>query len=207
MPRRALAIAAAAGALVGALALTIVVTVHPAPLPGEIAFIRTLQDLGGPVPALADVVRATTGTEAALLVALVPAIWLVRRARRAGLLAVLIAVGTMLVVQPGMKELVDRPRPTADQVEVRAEHSSKSYPSGHSMSTTTVWGAAAALAWSQRRRGLAAAAAVPVVATFLASGVHGVHWPTDALGGTLLGGCAATAIVTVVGSTRAVDRR
>lgn len=199
MTRQGLAPALGATALACVVALAIVVVGHPEPLPGEVAYVRWLQDLGEPVPTLADVVRATTGTEAALLVALVPAGWLLWRDRRAGLLTVAIAAGTMLVVQPAVKELVDRPRPSAEVVEIRAEHSSKSFPSGHSMSTTTVWGAAAGVAWQRRRRGLAAAAAVPVVATFFASGVHGVHWPTDAIGGTLLGACAAGVIAGAVG--------
>jgi membrane-associated phospholipid phosphatase len=93
------------------------------------------------------------------------------------------------------KELVDRPRPDATQVEVRAVHSSKSFPSGHSLSTTTVWGAAAALTWRQRRRLAAIGLAVPIVATGVASAVQGVHWPSDALAGTVVGGFAAAAIV------------
>lgn len=192
------------GALALALvcALAIAVTLHPGPLPGEVAYVRWFQTRGEPVPTLADVVRATTGTEAALVVAVVPGAWLVWRDRRAGLFAVAIAAATMLVLQPALKELIDRPRPAADVVEVRADHSSKSFPSGHSMSTTTVWGAAAGFAWYRGRRYLAGAALVPIGATFVASAVHGVHWPSDALAGTSLGAGAAAAIVSSV--TRAV---
>ena len=96
------------------------------------------------------------------------------------------------------KELVDRSRLNATQVEVRADLSSKSFPSGHSLSTTTIWGAAAGLAWKRRRRTLAVAAFVPIVATGFASAVEGVHWPSDAIAGTLVGLIAAWAIVTTL---------
>jgi membrane-associated phospholipid phosphatase len=175
------------------LVLTLAVLVHPGPLPGELGYVHRLQDLGEPVPTLADIVRATTGTEAALIVLIAPAVWAVRRYRLAGAVAVVIALASMLVVQPVMKEVVDRPRPSEQQVDVRAEHESMSYPSGHSMSTTTVWGAIAGFAWLHGRRRLTPLAAAPIVVTFFASGVQGVHWPSDALAGTLLGALAARA--------------
>lgn len=175
------------------LALTLAVLVHPGPLPGELGYLHWLQDLGEPVPTLAEIVRATTGTEAALVVLIVPAAWMVWRHRIAGAIAVAIALASMLVVQPLMKEVVDRPRPSVEQVDVRAEHESMSFPSGHSLSTTTVWGAIAGFAWLHGRRRLAAIAVLPIVLTVFSSGVQGVHWPSDALAGTLLGALAARA--------------
>ena len=121
--------------------------------------------------------------------------------------AIPIAVVTMLVVQPMVKELVDRPRPSPELVEVRAEATSMSFPSGHSMSTTTVWGAVAGIAWVGGRRRLAVGAAVPVVVTFLASGVQGLHWPSDAAAGTMLGAIAAAAIVAVASNPAGGDQR
>jgi len=175
--------------------LALLVIAHPGPLYGELGYVRWLQDLDEPVPTLADVVWMVTGTEAALLVAVLPAGWLLARRERQGAIVVAIAAATMLVVQPLVKELVDRPRPSAQLVSVRAEAESMSLPSGHSMSTTTVWGAVAGVAWSRRRRAVAAAAASPIVFTFVAGGVQGVHWPTDAIAGTSLGAVAAWLIV------------
>ena len=99
----------------------------------------------------------------------------------------------MLVVQPLFKEIVDRPRPAAADVEVRATSTSESFPSGHSLSTTTAWGAAALVA-ARRDRRLAAPLTVPILLTFLAGGVQGLHWPTDAIAGTTTGALAAFAI-------------
>lgn len=170
---------------------TIAVVAVDGPLPGEVAFIRWLQDFGQPVPAFADVLRATTGTEGNLVIGVVPAVWLIRRHGRAGVAAVAICLVAMLVVQPVSKELVDRDRPTEAQVEVRAEHSSRSYPSGHSLSTATVWGAAALYATRCGRRRLGAVLAVPIGCTAVASGIHGVHWASDAVAGTIIGLTAA----------------
>lgn len=157
-----------------------------------------LQAVGEPVPSIAEVVRVTTSTEAALIVLAVAAPWLLSRYRPAGGIAIAVLVATVLVVQPLVKELVDRPRPTADQVEVRADHTSMSYPSGHSMSTTAVWGTAVGVAHRRRRLGVAAIASIPIVLTFVASGVQGVHWPSDAVGGTLLGMAAAAVAVRIL---------
>lgn len=175
--------------------LALVVVAHPGPLPGELGYIGWLQDLDEPVPTLARFVWTTTGTESALVVAAVPAGLLIGRHKRRGVIVVAIAAVTILVAQPAVKAVVDRPRPSPEQVTVRAQTVSMSFPSGHSMSTTTVWGAAAGAAWACRRRGIAVATAVPIVLTFFASGVQGVHWPTDAIAGTLLGATAAWQIV------------
>ena len=70
-----------------AIGLGIAVIAHPGPLPGELGYVRWLQGLDEPVPTLADFVWLTTGTEAALVVAALPACWLLaqtpttRRAR------------------------------------------------------------------------------------------------------------------------------
>ena len=107
------------------------------------------------------------------------------------MLAVSVCLVSMLLVQPLSKELVDRDRPSSAEVEVRAEHSSRSHPSGHSLSTATTWGAAALYASRLGRRRLAAALAMPIACTAVASGIHGVHWASDAVAGTIVGGAAA----------------
>jgi undecaprenyl-diphosphatase len=160
--------------------------------------LRWWQKLGEPVPTLADGVRLTTSTEAALILFAVPAALVINRYRRAGGLAVAIAVLTMLVAQPVIKEVIDRPRPSAEQVDVRAEYDSNSFPSGHSMSTTAAWGAAALVAARHRRPRLAAALCVPIALTSVASLVQGVHWPSDSLAGLMLGGISAIGAAAVL---------
>jgi undecaprenyl-diphosphatase len=178
-------------ALVAALFLGMAIAWHPGPLPGEVGYVRWLQRLPEPAPSLAEFVRDTTGSRAAL-VALVPlAAWVGWRRPPLAALSLLIAVAAILVVQPLAKNAVDRPRPTSGDVEVRATWTSESWPSGHSLGTTAVSGTAAALAWSSRRRGLAGLLALPVALTGFSSGIQGVHWPSDALGGMLIGALTA----------------
>jgi membrane-associated phospholipid phosphatase len=173
------------------IALTVAVLLADGPLPGEVAYIRWWQRLGQPVPAFADIVRHTTSTEANVVVGLIPAVRVVRRYGRRGVAAVLICLTSMLAVQPVSKVLVDRERPTEEQVEVRRGHTSRSYPSGHSLSTTTVWGAFALDAWRRGNGRRGALLAVPIACTFVSGAIHGVHWPSDAVAGTIIGSFAA----------------
>lgn len=174
--------------------LAVLVTLHPGPLPGEVATVGALQRLGEPVPTLAAALRATNGSEGNLVLAAPVVAWLLWRHRPVGFAVAAVVVGSILVVQPLTKAVVDRPRPTEAQVEVRADHASRSYPSGHSMSTTTVWGAGAVAARRRHRVGLAVVGVAVVALTGAASMVHGVHWPTDVVGGTALGAIAAVLI-------------
>lgn len=175
-------------AVLGAVAaLSVAAGLHPGPWPGEVGWVRWLQDLREPVGSVADFVRLTTGTEGNLIVLVPLAVVVVARHGRPGAVVVAFALVAMLGVQPGLKDVVDRPRPDETQVEVRADHTSESFPSGHSLSTTTVWGSAALVAWRASRRRLAALLAAPIALTAMSSGVQGVHWPSDAVAGTLIG--------------------
>jgi undecaprenyl-diphosphatase len=196
--RRGLRVAAIIGSWVVVAVLAVAVLLDPGPLPGDLPIVRWFQARPEPIPTIAEAVRLTTSTEAALLVALLPAMWIVRRDHRRGAIAITIALVTMLVTQPMIKELIDRPRPSAELVDVRAEYSSKSFPSGHSMSTATVWGAAALVAARRRRYVLCAGLCAPIALTACASLVQGVHWPSDSLAGLLIGGTAGYWVATVL---------
>ena len=63
-----------------------------------------------------------------------------------------------------------------------------SYPSGHVVYATTVFGGLAWLAWQHGRRDAAVILAGLVVAMGLASVLSAAHVPSDVLGGYLLGG-------------------
>lgn len=166
-------------------------TVRMGPLPGEVWIIRTWQRLPEPVPSVAEAVRHVTGTEASLVLLAPVTILAVWRYGARALAAAAVLLLAMLVVQPVLKDVIDRERPSADQVDVRAGFDSESFPSGHSLGTTAVWGAIAIWLWRAGHRRWAVAAALPIPATWIASDVLGVHWPTDSLGGTLIGGAAA----------------
>ena len=113
-------------------------------------------------------------------------VWLVRRHRPD--LAV-----HLIVVQLGsftlnfvLKEIFDRPRP--DLFELRGQHAWAAFPSGHAIASVSVLLTAAILL----RREHGWRWPIPVAITLLLISLYsrlylGVHWPTDIVGGVLIG--------------------
>jgi len=88
---------------------------------------------------------------------------------------------------------VDRPRPSAELVSVRDVATGSSFPSGHAMTTVLLYGflfyaAGEALPDRRLRYPVQALCVVIAVLTGLQRVEAGVHWPSDVLGGVLLGG-------------------
>jgi undecaprenyl-diphosphatase len=101
-----------------------------------------------------------------------------------------VSAGLALLVAQVVARVVDRPRPFVthpDQVHLFAKHAADpSFPSDHA---TAAFAIAVALLLRDRRLGIGALA----LATVLAIGrvAIGVHYPTDVIGGAVLGaGCA-----------------
>ena len=99
------------------------------------------------------------------------------------------SAGLWLLIVP----IVDRPRPSPEMVRVAMELPSGSFPSGHALNLTAILGfliyLAVVLIPDARWRALAVALlAVPVLTIGLARVYDGAHWPSDVLGGYLIGG-------------------
>jgi undecaprenyl-diphosphatase len=122
---------------------------------------------------------------------------LVRRGKEARYLA--LGVGGGLVLNLLLKELFHRARPGVDFVYLLPSLSSLSFPSGHTMGTTSVVGSLAVILHVVKAsRGVRLAAIVLGTAAVVGVGLSriylGAHYPSDVLGGFL----AAAAWVSAV---------
>jgi undecaprenyl-diphosphatase len=97
-------------------------------------------------------------------------------------------------------ELVGRPRPSPELVRAAADLPFGSFPSGHALNLTAIFGFLFYLCFVYPRPGwmrrlLLAATAVPVLTIGFARIRDGAHWPSDVLGGYLLGGILLAIVI------------
>lgn len=159
-------------------------------LPGDLAISEWIQDSLFPGMGVSELVRLVGDTQVVLATGglAVIILWVLGRRREAMLLALGLIVLPLL--QTGVKQIVDRPRPTEDLVELRAGFTSPSFPSGHVMSGTLLYGFLLYLLLCGRafRPLKMVGGAWCLFAIVLAGPANvyvGVHWPSDTLGGYL----------------------
>ena len=130
-------------------------------------------------------------------------LWVNRRRRHAAVLLGVVAAAT--VAGELIKAAYNRPRP--DLVAYGDYFSQSSFPSGHSNIATVVWMTLALIVASLERTRVGKATAL-VVGAFISltaggSRVYfGVHWPSDVLGGWILGSGWALVAWIVLGAWR-----
>jgi undecaprenyl-diphosphatase len=132
------------------------------------------------------------------LVAVALALYLVRRnrPRLAGYVAV--SVLGAEVLSYGIKLVVERVRPCVDSAS--CPHTT-SFPSGHSVGAAAFWATMAVLLLPRIGKAAWALLAIPVVVA-LTRVLLGVHYPSDVIGGLLVGGCWAAACTSVLSGWR-----
>jgi membrane-associated phospholipid phosphatase len=158
-------------------------------LPWEIAMMRAVEPR---LPWLLDQVFLTvpwTGTNLTVMPVIVLfAVWLVWRRRRLDLAAHLVTVTLgSLVFNAVLKDLYGRPRP--ELWEKRGQFAWASFPSGHAIVTVSVIFTVAVILHREKGwRWPYALAALLLAISFFSRLYLGVHWPTDIIGGALVGG-------------------
>ena len=143
-------------------------------------------------PTSTDVLDAVTdlgGTIHLFAVMALIGVTLVIRRHDWGPLFYLGVVGVGIVVlNNGVKLVVDRDRPDIAQL---AGHAGSSFPSGHSAAAAACWAAMALVV--ARRRGVRARLGAALIAVFIAVAVAttrvllGVHWLSDVVAGAVVG--------------------
>lgn len=117
-------------------------------------------------------------------------LWLLLRRERTLALWVVATAAIGTALQQGVKALLDRPRPHWANPVDTAHYAA--FPSGHALTATVTFGL---LLWLLKLHGApapwqrlaTAVAAVSVLGVGFTRLYLGVHWPTDVLGGWLLG--------------------
>jgi undecaprenyl-diphosphatase len=128
------------------------------------------------------------GTNLVILPAvLIVGLWLWKRKRqpRLALQLLIVSIGS-LSLNPTMKHLLDRDRP--DLFPQRGMFNWASYPSGHAILTTAFYFTIALMLWRMRGWRWPFAVALALVTITCYSRIYlSVHWPTDIIGGLLIG--------------------
>lgn len=152
----------------------------------DVAISSSAADLRSTAPSLARVAAGITllgGMPFTFGITLIASLYLLfRRQWTAALLLIAIVIGERLLVDL-LKDWIGRPRP-----EVAHLPASLAYPSGHAANSMTAYLAIAAIAFSPSvRRTAAWLAAALSVLIGLTRILIGVHWPSDVVGGWVLG--------------------
>lgn len=166
-------------------------------LPGDLTISRVLQRLhGAPWRVLWHLGNAFGTSRWVAIVVLVALIgiliWRYLNWRQdAGFLS--IAIVLRIAAMP-LKSLVGSPRPTAAQVHIVEPVSGYGFPSGHTLTATVLFGTIAVMLvrhWSVARPHITRLATLLWVGGVMVTGFAriwgGAHWPSDVLGGALVG--------------------
>jgi membrane-associated phospholipid phosphatase len=128
------------------------------------------------------------GTNITLLpLVVIVSVWLLVRRKRPDLSAHLVTVQLgSLTLNALLKDIFDRPRP--ELFEQRGQHAWAAFPSGHAIASISVLLTVAILLRRERGWKWPMRAAVVLLIISLYSRLYlGVHWPTDIVGGVLVG--------------------
>jgi len=168
--------------------------------PGDLSLILWLQSFSDHfiLPAMAGVSFIFGGWCSAVLVIIAATViwWRIGR-----LEALMIVVGGLITLaNSALKLAINRPRPSADLVQVFTPLQSNGFPSGHAFFAILLLGLTAYFAYTtltnRITRILVPAGLAALILLVGTSRVYlGVHWPSDVIGGYLVGGTFLGALI------------
>lgn len=161
--------------------------------PGDLSLARAVQSLDSqPLFALMWGISALGTVVTVLTMKIVCAILFtaIHRPLQAIFILLTISAETLSIA---LKELVHRPRPGADLIRIMWFNEESGFPSGHVMSFIGLYGFLFFLAWTETPRSLFRTVTLFILGSLIVlvglSRVYlGSHWPSDVLGGYLIGG-------------------
>jgi undecaprenyl-diphosphatase len=115
--------------------------------------------------------------------------------------SIMILVGGLItLVNTALKLAINRPRPSADLVHVLSGEQGNGFPSGHAFFAILILGLTAYFIFINLKnrvlRTLVLAGLIALILLIGTSRVYlGVHWPSDVIGGYLIGGVFLTALI------------
>ena len=127
------------------------------------------------------------GTNITLMPAVaIAAVWLHRRGRSMLALHLMVMQVGAFTMNPLLKDLFDRPRPAL--WEMRGQFAWTSYPSGHAIASVASLFTIAIILRRERGWGWPFPVAIAMLVLTAYSRLYlGVHWPTDVIGGLMMG--------------------
>jgi membrane-associated phospholipid phosphatase len=112
----------------------------------------------------------------------------------------IVAAGLITLVNDAFKMLINRPRPSPDLVDVLCTAEGNGFASGHAFFAILLLGLTAYfISINARNRVLRRLALAGLIVLILLVGISrvylGAHWPSDVIGGYLIGGAFLTALI------------
>jgi undecaprenyl-diphosphatase len=161
--------------------------------PNDVWLARQIQDIdSAAVDRTLDWAEDVVDYPLIVLVGAGAALLLVLARDRAGAIIIALAIPGRAVTTAALKELIERPRPSAELLDFESQPSSFSFPSGHAGAALVLYGmiiyfAVLHIPDPRVRLPLQAACVAIIVLAGYERVYVGHHWPSDVLGGYYVG--------------------
>jgi membrane-associated phospholipid phosphatase len=167
---------------------------------GDLYLARAIQDIRvAPWDEIMVAVSTIGRGQSMIVIALAFFGWFLWKGQKAEYIVLGSAV-LSLAVNPMIKILVDRPRPTEDLVMIWRDPAGLGFPSGHASTAMILFGLVYYLApmifpWKRAVTLLRLSSFTLILLIGISRVYLGAHWPSDVLGGFLVGGIILTLLI------------